>query len=1196
MKKEMKTHGLKPMQGGYRQLSMTFLLRTLLLVALFQLGTMGLYAQSPKITLNADNVTVENALIAIEKQSGYSFIYNSKQIDIDRKVSVHVKDKSIESVLGELFKNGQVTYSIDANKRIVLTSTTAGKQQDAKQTTQGGKKIQGIVKDQNGETVIGANVILQGYEGVGTVTDLDGRFSLVVPADKGTLLVSFIGYLPSQVPIAQKQDFAITLKEDLKILDEVVVVGYGSQKKANLTGSVSSVKMDEVIGNRPILNAADALQGTVPGLLVSNGGNDPGKSKSFQIRGSYSVGIKNSDGSYGNTIKPLVLIDNVEGDIDMLNPEDIETVTVMKDAASAAIYGSRAAGGVILITTKRPKGATQFQLNYNNNFGFGRTVNQPKQAPLKEYLQAYSDAAGDQFWTMGSPSVGKWLQYLDQYKKDPSSLQTYGDGIFKDTDGAVYYLNEKDVVDNMLTNSFQMTHNLSATGGTEKLRYRLSGGFVSNDGVLITDKDKYERLNVSAFISADVTTWFTQEATLSYAHSQKTLPSSALGAVYSTRLASFYPEGTMPAEISEGAAGLPFFTPRNQILWSNASKELNDNPRIFLKSILKPFKGFEAAFEYTFDKNAYDYHWYTGKTAYTTVQGGKDTTPTNDYLRKKKQYTDYNAFNIYGTYDLTLGSHKIKLMAGFNQESNYEEYLDAYSYGQAFVEVPSMGAGTSTIKVADSYTEYAVRGGFFRTNYSYQDKYLLEVNGRYDGSSKFPKDSRFGFFPSVSVGWQVAEEKFMKATRSWLDGFKLRGSYGMIGNQNVPAYSFIPTMNIDNKYNGWLSNNTYVTAISSIPALVSSSFTWEKVGTTDFGVDLTLLNNRLNATFDWYQRDTKGMLAPGMQLPALVGAGAPYQNTADMRTRGWELSLNWRDQIGKVNYRVGFNLSDYQSKIIKYNDNQSKILTSTLRNPQTGGTYEFWNFYEGKNVGEIWGYEAGDFYTVDDFENTASWVLKEGVVKLDGYNPRPGDLKFNNLRDDQKGANLISSGDNTVDNPGDRKILGNTTPRYMYGITLGGSYGGFDLNIFMQGTGKRDAWLANTLTFPLYSDFKFIPLYEGLSDYWKPVDAANGDYTAVNPNAKYPRLYGNYGNQGSNYRRSDKFLSDASYFRIKNITVSYNVPKQWASKLSLRQVKTFVSIENLATFSSLPSGIDPETLEWNYPSYRTVSFGINLTL
>lgn len=1039
--------------------------------------------------------------------------------------------------------------------------------------------VHGIVIDEKGEPIIGATIIVKG-QSTGTVTDFDGNFNLEIPKN-ATLVISYMGYTPQEIAVKDQKKLQIKLKEDTKTLDEVVVVGFGSQKKANMTGAVSSVKMDEITANRPILSVGDALQGTVPGLLVSSGSNAPGAGKSFQIRGAYTIGAKNSDGKYGATIAPLVLIDNVEGDMNMLNPEDIETLTVLKDAASTAIYGARAAGGVILITTKRPKNETRFQINYNNNFGFGNAVNLPQQAPLMDFLQAYKDAAGDQYWSIGSPSVTKWMQYLTEYKNDPGKFDTVGDGIYQDADGGVYYLNEKDLTKNFMTNSFQMTHNISASGGTDKLRYRLSGSYVKSDGVLITNKDKYERFNVSAFLSADITKWFTQEANISYAHSNQTLPSSALGSIYSLRLGSYYPEGIIPGSISGADKDLPSFTPKNQIEWANPSKNLKDNPRIFLKSIVSPVKDLQLNLEYTFDKDIYDYHWYTGSNEYTTIQGGKDKTPTNDYLRKQKQYKNYNALNIYGSYSLTLGQNRMNFMAGFNQESNYRELLDAYSYGQAVIDVPSMGAGTSTIKVNDSYNEYAVRGGFFRLNYNFKEKYLLEANGRYDGSSKFPKSNRFGFFPSVSAGWQIGEEKFMAKTRSWLDALKLRGSYGEIGNQNIPAYAFTPTMSVNNKYNGWLSNGDYVTAISSLPSLVSSNFTWEKVASTNIGLDLTLLNNRLTGTAEWYRRDTKGMLAPGMQLPEVVGADAPYQNTADMRTNGWELSINWRDNIGKFNYRLGFNISDYRSKITKYNANESMLLS---------------NFYEGQIMGEIWGYVADGFYTIDDFENTTTWKLKEGVVKLDGYNPRPGDLKFKNLRDDERGENLITSGNNTYDNPGDRKIIGNNMPRYQYGITVGGNFKNFDLNIFMQGVGKRDAWIANALTFPLYSDYKFTPLYEGLSDYWQPVDFEGGNFEAANPNAKFPRIYGDYGNMGSNYRTSDKYLSNASYFRIKNVTLAYNVPKSITSKWSLSQLKGFVSIENLATFSKLPKGIDPETLSWNYPAFRTVSFGISVTL
>lgn len=1048
-------------------------------------------------------------------------------------------------------------------------------------TVQQTKKITGNVTNTAGEPIIGATVLEKGNTTNGTITDIDGNFTINLPAN-ATLSISYIGYITQEIQVGYQTSFKVVLKDDTKTLDEIIVVGYGSQKKANLTGAVSSVKMDEALGDRPLLNAADALQGAVPGLFVSNGGNAPGTSKSFQIRGAYSLGVKNSDGTYGNTIKPLVLIDNVEGDIDMINPEDIESINVLKDAASAAIYGARAAGGVILVTTKRPKGASRFELNYNNNFAFGKAVNLPKQAPLMDYLQAYLDCGySDAYWSLGSPSVSKWMEYLTAYQKDPSSFNTVGDGIYVDESGVPYYLNEKDLYKNFMETSFQMTHNISVSGGTDKLRYRISGGYNSNDGVLISDRDKFERMNVNSFISADVTKWFTQEITMSYAHSLQTSP-GGMGGVYNTRLVSYYPEGELPASVNTLAdEDLPLFTPRNQILYSNPVNNKNDNPRIFLKSILKPLKGLEAVFEYTFDKNIYDYHWYTGQYDYTTIQGGSSKSFVDDYLRKYKQHTNYNSINVYATYNKDFGNHHFKVMAGFNQESSYQETLDTYSYNQAVLNVPAMSSGTGTIKATDSYSEYAIRGGFFRVNYNYLDKYLLEVNGRYDGSSKFPKSSRFGFFPSVSAGWQIAQERFMNSTRHWLDGLKLRASYGVIGNQNINPYTFTPSMSVNNKATSWIIDDTYVTSISSLPALVSQNFTWEKVGTINVGLDVNLFNNRLSGVFEWYQRNTNGMLAPGVQLPAVVGASAPYQNTADMRTRGWELSLNWRDQIGKVGYRIGFNLSDYKSEIIKYDDNAATKLLSS--------------YYPGQTLGEIWGYVVDGYYTVDDFVDTSSWQLKEGVTSINGYNVRPGDVKFKNLRDDDTSTNVITSGDNTFDNPGDRKVIGNTTPRYQYGINLGMNYAGFDLNVILQGTGKRDYWISNVLTFPMNGD-NFVPLFEGLSDYWMPKDPDNGDWSAVNPNAKYPRIYGNRGNSGSNLRQSDKYLSDASYLRIKNITLSYKLPKKWVNQIFLNQMKAFVSIENVATFTSLPSGIDPERIEWNYPAFRTVSFGVNITL
>lgn len=768
----------------------------------------------------------------------------------------------------------------------------------------------GVVKDANGETVIGASVKVKGV-GTGSITDIDGNFMIPNVPHGATLEISFVGYQTATVTWEGKP-LNTVLKEDARTLEEVVMVGFGSQKKANLTGAVTTVKMDDALGERPLTKAADVLQGAVPGLFVGSNGNFPGESRSFQIRGAYSIGSQSN-------VSPLVLIDNVEGDIDMLNPDDIESITVMKDAASCAIYGARAAGGVILVTTKRPQNEERFRLNYNNNFALANAVNLPEQTSLETYLHAYWEASGNDYWSLGTPKVDRWLELLARYKANPSSVEIKGDGIYKDTGGALYFLNEKNLMKNMMETGFQQIHNLSASGGTERLRYRLSAGLVDTDGVLYSDKDKYSRMNISSFISADIAKWFTQEAALSYAHSKRNMVVSQGGGLWSTRLVSYYPEGTMPEGYGLGPdANLPFFTFRNQIEMAQPYKDVDDNPRIFLKSILKPLKGFEIAFEYTYDKNTSDYHWHTGSVQMTSIQGGVDTTPGNDYLRKNKQYTDYNAINLYGTYSFDwVRDHHFKVMAGFNKESGYQETFDVYSRSQVISE-----GGSASFTVNDSYREYTIRGGFFRVNYDYKGRYLLEVNGRYDGSSKLPKNSRFSFSPSVSAGWNMTQEDFMAGTSSWLDQLKIRGSYGLMGNQNIPAYSFVPSI---------------------------------KVSTANIGIDFALFNNRLSGLFEWYRRDTRSMPVPGMQPPAVEGAFAPTQNMVDMRTRGWELNMNWCDKIGKWSYRVGFNLSDLKSVITKYDSNKSKSLSA---------------YYEGMELGEYWGYLFDGFYTVADFADT----------------------------------------------------------------------------------------------------------------------------------------------------------------------------------------------------------------------------------
>jgi len=1015
------------------------------------------------------------------------------------------------------------------------------------------------------------------------VTDSLGKFRIEgLSPGRYNFYFSNIGYQAqtlsgSVLEPGKLTSMLITMVSLANNLNDVVVVGYGQQKKENLTGSVSQIKMEDVLGDRPVINTTSALQGTIPGLQITRSSTPGQNSNSLNIRGPLSI----------NGGNPLVLIDNVPGDLGSLNPQDVETVTVLKDAASSAIYGARAAGGVILITTKHPGPKAPFQVNYNNNFGSEKALGSPEQASLEDYLTAYLDAGlSDKYWA-NSQSVSKWLDYYKAYKKDPSSFDLIGDGIYVDPDNDIYYLHDKNLWNSFLTNGFLQSHNISVSGGTDRVRYRMSGGYNSENGPLITNKDFYKRLSATSYVSADVNKWFTQELSIKYSQSTKHLPTDESGGLYSLRLVSYYPEGDMPASLLLNSdVDVPIFTPKNKILYSNPSTLITNTPSLSFKSILKPMKNLEGVFEYTYNKTDNESSYYSGQWTYSTIQMAATTVPSKDYYLKTRYYTDYNSFNAYLTYRKDFGEHHLKIMGGAAQESSYYEYISNNAESQALISIPSFAGATGTVTDYDEYSEYSLRSLFYRLNYSFKDRYLLELNGRYDGSSKFPQDHRFGFFPSVSAGWQIAKESFMENLRGTINELKLRASYGSIGNQNIDPYAYTPTMEVA-KSNVWAINQDRVTVIGT-PALVSDNFTWETVTSADIGLDFGLFKNRLSGVVDWYQRDTKNMLSAGSPLPGVVGAPAPLQNTADMRTRGLELSLNWRDKIGQVSYRVGVNLYNSNSWITKYNTNTSGLLS---------------DYYVGEKWGEIWGYVADGYYSVNDFSDLNNWTLKDGVTSIKGYNVKPGDVKFKNLMDDANSTNQIDAGLSTLDNPGDRKVIGNSMPKYQYGANLGLNYKGFDVNVIVQGIGKRDYWIAGQALFPFAgsgaTDAVFQPLYYNETDYWKPksTDPASADYmVAENPNAKYYRIYGQMENVGSNTRVSDKYLQNAAYLRIKNITLSYAVSPTLLKKAQISSLRFFVDVENLATFTSLPKGFDPESLSWSYPFYRTISFGLNVTL
>lgn len=720
--------------------------RTMRLVILFLFCFVGLtnatdsYAQSAKVTMNVRNQTVEDVLRAIEKQTEFSFFYNNAHINLKRLVTISANRNDIFKVLDEVFKNTNVEYKV-IDKKIILSTELASVEQAHQEKV----KVSGRVVDAAGEPVIGASVIEKGSSN-GTITDMDGNFILNVGSKEAILEISYIGYQGQSLKVTPGKTLSVVLKEDTQSLDEVVVVGFGVQKKANLTGAVSQVKMDDVLGSRPVVNAMSALQGAMPGLQITpnNDAAGPGQSKSFNIRGTTSI---NGGG-------PLVLIDNVPGDIDMLNPEDIESVSVLKDAASAAIYGARAAFGVILVTTKKAKKGDGFHVNYNNNFGFQSSINRPEQADGLEWMQAYLDGEFNAGKYYTGQDIKTWMNYLTEYRKNPGKFQTTGDGVYVDPEtGLNYYLNEKDLYANMLDDyGFLQAHNVSLSGGTDKLAYRLSLGYNSEQGILITDKDRYKRLSGSAYISAEITSWLTQSVDIRYAQSDKNMPvTSDKTGLYDMRLPVVYPEGSLT--LPDGTS-LMTNTPSNVLRMATDNNTIRDNARILSKTVLKPLKGLEVAFEYTFDKTWSNQNVNKASIDYTTVELAKIQTATTSSLETTHQSTDYNAINLYANYRYSWNdTHNLSLMGGFNQESSDWKKLYTYSYDMINEKYPSHSTATGENKViTDDHRVYTVRGAFYRVNYDYKGKYLFETNGRYDGSSKFPKKNRFGFFPSVSVG------------------------------------------------------------------------------------------------------------------------------------------------------------------------------------------------------------------------------------------------------------------------------------------------------------------------------------------------------------------------------------------------------------------------------------------------------------
>ena len=1033
--------------------------------------------------------------------------------------------------------------------------------------TAGVKEIQqngvcnGVVTDTTGETVIGASVVVKGTTN-GTITGLDGDFSLSGVTKGSILVVSFVGYQNTEVKW-NGQPLTIVLKEDTKVLDEVVVVGYGTQKKANLSGAVAAVD-GKVLQDRPITNIGQGLQGVVPNLNITmNNGGAPGATSSFNIRGNTSL----------NGGSPLVLVDNVQMDANLVNPDDIESISVLKDAASASIYGARAAYGVILITTKKGKKSDKPTVSLSATGYWQSPALTFHNVNSMQYLtmmdEAYQNDGGS-----GHYFKSQVYQYAEDYFNGK-----YDSPVFFDTAYDTYkygYCGNTDWWDELYKTSFSQIYTANISGGNDRTTYYASVSMNDQGGILKAGDDKYNKYNANVNISSNITKWLNVSAKIAHTYTDELHPTGGTTAMNSTAysgLASY--SGMMKGDLSplmpvkhpDGHyAGQGSYTNPVAIMEQGGNAQYKQNDLWMTGAVkITPIKGLVINADYTWNfygkssnqhvQNFYDYTAVPGTENYYPWTNPSSVTVTNndDY---------YNAFNAFAEYTFSLKEkHNFKVMVGYNQENKHKKYHYAGRKNLIDSSNPSLNLAYGDMAMNGSETHWSVNGFFARINYDYKGKYLLELNGRYDGSSKFPHGDRYAFFPSASVAWRVSEEKFWEPIRGWFDNFKLRASYGSLGNQALDEsrygnFPYLATYGINTKY-GALLNGTRPVAVS-VPGLVSASFTWETVNQIDFGFDASFFGGRLNTSFDWYRRNTKDMLTAGQALPAVLGTSVPQENAADMKTVGWEVSLEWNDRLSNgFGYHIKGVLSDYQASITKFS-NPTKLL----------GTH-----YVGEKLNEIWGYVSNGLFQSDEDAKAADQSY------LSGGSWGAGDVKYEDLNNDGK----IDIGKNTLDDSGDRKIIGNSTPRYSYGITAGFDYKGFDFEMFWQGIGKRDYWLGGS-QFWGFTDEWCTPLTSSL-DYW----------TEDNRDAYFPRLH-HYGVNGGNHQVSTRYLQNAAYLRLKNVVLGYTIPRSITEKVKISRLRVFVQGENLLTFTPLIDSYDPETLNnMTYPINKKISVGLNLT-
>lgn len=1108
--------------------------------------------------------------------------------------------------------------------------------------------VNGLVVDVNGEPVIGASVVEKGTTN-GGITDINGKFTLNVKPGS-TLQISFVGYQTQEVKATKT--VKVVLKEDSELLSEVVVVGYGTQKKANLTGAVATVDVNKTLDSRPIADIGRGLQGSVPGVNITIPTGEIGSDPLIKIRGQI--------GSISGNNTPLILLDNVEiPSIQMVNPNDVQSISVLKDAASSSIYGSKAAFGVILITTKSGAQTDKFEVSYSNNFSWQDPAKSIEIGGI-EALQYTLDAqinrgepmpAGG-FWRISPESLEKAIEWQKQYGgkvkwNDPVvyGRDWYYDG--KDKYGYRLYDAAKAMVRNWAPT---MSHNLSVNGKSGKTSYNIGLGYLDQSGMSKTaKKDDFKRYNASVSVTSELNKYLTVRASSIYSDRNKRYPgignTSADPWLYMYRWSPLFPMG-----VTEH--GNPLKEPSYEMAASNTDNLQNKYYNVNLGFTLNITKNWDVKFDYTYDRQTSETNssvtqyeagatWYAptawienGSQVFVNEQGERVDTggmpayrfPVEKYYNSsgpgasqvgyQNKSVDNNTFNIYTTYNLQLGAekeHAFKFMVGMNRVTSKWSSHKGWKTNLIDLTNPQFPLASGDQFIEGDRNWEAQLGFFGRLNYSFEDRYFLEANIRRDGSSKFPKNLQWRWFPSFSAGWVFTNESFMKPVENILSFGKFRASWGSIGDQTV-SNTLYKAILADGQ-SSWLDGSGNKMPLYGTPSLVDSDISWQEIETLDFGVDLRFFKNKFGVTFDWYRRDTKNMIIEGESLPVTLGATAPKGNYGSLRTKGWELSADFTHRFSNgLGINVMASISDATTYITKGAD-----YLTPWEDRKLGTTYS-----TGRRYGDIYGFVTDRLFQKEDFVYGADGQIEKITVIYNGtahttnkqsspypvyqvhYEDNnklifaPGDVKFVDL----DGDGYITPGTGTNGNPGDQTVIGNSTSRYEYSFRLGADYKGIDFSIFFQGIGKRQIWGSGQLAIPGYNAKEGALPKTFTTDYW----------TEERTDAFYPRAWNLGGsNTGFSMQKQSRYLLDMSYLRIKNITLGYTFPENLLSKVYISKARLYMSLENFFTFDKLNGlPIDPEAIsgysmfrsDSNYnlgrtgmgtPVFKTLSCGVQLT-